>query len=69
MENDPIRLLNLYAQHKIAALELMEQALDARRKSEQYRKEAEGMYKNLSMAKQREFDQTMDRIKKEYELG
>lgn len=69
MDSDPIYLLHQSAQYKTAARVQMENALESRRLSTEYRARAEALYPSLSLKEQKEFDETLAILTKEYTYG
>lgn len=69
MDSDPIYLLHQSAQYKTAARVQMENALESRRLSTEYRARAETLYPSLSLKEQKEFDETLSLLTKEYNYG
>lgn len=69
MDSDPIYLLHQSAQYKTAARVQMENALESRRLSKEYRARAEALYPSLSLKEQKKFDETLAILTKEYNYG
>lgn len=69
MDSDPIYLLHQSAQYKTAARVQMENALESRRLSTEYRARAETLYPSLSLKEQKEFDEALSLLTKEYNYG